>query len=315
MRNTATLSLALLVAACVEGPGGFASAVAPEPAATVGATATLLSNQLLFYSRAGAANELFVANPDGSGRRQITSNQIGYSSVSLAPSGRRVVSHRSLGGGQFGIFVSQTDGREVRTLTTGHFDAAPAWSPAGGEIAFMRLVATPFGQIGRIFVMNTDGSNVRQVSADPPSGVFDFHVHPTWSPDGTRLAYCGVNGIVVMQADGTNARTLPFPSQGCNEPEWSSTGRIAVWANQGADFVVYAVKADGTGYQELLRGPVQPVSLAWAPNGGQLFLTLVVGGTPQLHRLSMEPGSVLQRISTSGVGEFGLTAVRSIMVP
>ncbi len=81
-----------------------------------------------------------------------------------------------------------------------HDSMYPAWSPDGKQIAFdasyFVIGPDPEGEGNQqiilsdqhqIFVMRADGSDTRQLTTDPNWGCF----HPTWSPDGTVLAFYG----------------------------------------------------------------------------------------------------------------------------
>ena len=71
------------------------------------------------------------------------------------------------------------------------------------EIAFESFRDGDF----EIFVMDADGTNVRQLTANE-----DYDYRPAWSPDGKQIVFIsdryGDKEIFVMDADGTNVRQL-----------------------------------------------------------------------------------------------------------
>jgi Tol biopolymer transport system component len=102
------------------------------------------------------------------------------------------------------------DGSNFRRLTDNdHIDALPLWSPDGAEILF----TSNRGDGGKLdlFVMNTDGQVVHQLTQTP-----DVHEgDPDWVGDTivyTRNANDEeVQSIWAMAPDGSNARQVTFP--------------------------------------------------------------------------------------------------------
>jgi hypothetical protein len=74
------------------------------------------------------------------------------------------------------IMVVNADGSGLRRLTQG---IDPVLSPDGKQVAFTRWDGTD----GSLWVINLDGSGLRQVA-----GGIKQAKHPTWSPDGRRIA-------------------------------------------------------------------------------------------------------------------------------
>ena len=68
---------------------------------------------------------------------------------------------------------------------------------------------------------------------------------PTWSPDGTRIAYSN-DGIWVMNADGTDPRQLTDTGF---SPTWSPDGTRIAYNRVGLH--LWVVNADGTNPQQL----------------------------------------------------------------
>jgi Tol biopolymer transport system component len=98
-------------------------------------------------------------------------------------------------------------------------------SPDGSRLAF---VADTTG-LPQVWVMNMDGSGLRQISHDVYEGI-----DPAWSPDGRRIAYVGFGDgtnrdlFVVDVTTGKTKRVVTGPSDPWN-PEWSPDGELLLY--------------------------------------------------------------------------------------
>ncbi|MEU6574104.1 prolyl oligopeptidase family serine peptidase, partial [Streptomyces sp. NPDC046805] len=80
------------------------------------------------------------------------------------------------------LWLAETDGsRPARLLTRGPHDAAPAFSPDGRYLAFLRPVP---GGPGQLHLLPMDGGDARVITGHPIGAG-----QPVWSPDSTRIAY------------------------------------------------------------------------------------------------------------------------------
>ena len=147
------------------------------------------------------------------------------------------------------IFLAAVDGSGVQQIGDPALDVrAPAWSPDGSTIAFGGGNASP--AIGvHLYLMDADGSNVRQLS-DVVGSDWAF-VRVDWSHDGTKIV--GQAGaadnianwdIWVINADGSGATNVGAHPAGIDEvlPSWApDRDALAWWANgvvlreEGAD--------------------------------------------------------------------------------
>jgi Tol biopolymer transport system component len=133
--------------------------------------------------------------------------------------------------------------------------------------------AAPAGRIAfntrdALWLMDADGSNRRLLDRSPQAQAYA----PTWSPDGTEVAFVrsveAVNGIFVIDLETTEERQI---SPDGVAPEWSPDGsRIAYASPDG----LALLSPDGTGVTPLgVRGDCP----TWSPDGEQIAYCSVQG--------------------------------------
>src|SRR5215510_3603661 len=146
--------------------------------------------KIAFASDRDGQAELYLMNRDGSGVVRLTNN-IGFTDQpAWSPDGGKIAFNCMVESGNGDICVVNSDGTLFTRLTTDPgWDFAPAWSPDGTRSAFATMRYSSMGSPGvtgppQLALMSPDGSGVSQVGPAGTSGI-----DPTWSPDGTRIAY------------------------------------------------------------------------------------------------------------------------------
>jgi Tol biopolymer transport system component len=97
----------------------------------------------------------------------------------------------------------------ARAKLTG-VSCAPCWSPDGRMIAFQharpKKGESPCDTGFQIWVMNADGTGVRQVTRTVAPGLSDWS--PRWTADGSGVVYESYDGLATMKINGTQRRLL-----------------------------------------------------------------------------------------------------------
>jgi TolB protein len=148
-------------------------------------------------------------------------------SPSWSPDGE-FLAYESYQKGFLGIFIrSVTDSSQVYALTQDSAtDISPAWSPLGRQIAFIsNRSGEPDVWIDDLNKSGTDKfTNVSHSSQA-------VELHPTWSPDGTHLAWAsidlstGLKGLYVWDA-GNPSSPARFAGSG-DWPVWQDNTHLA----------------------------------------------------------------------------------------
>src|SRR2546427_468353 len=164
-----------------------------------------------------------IMQPNGSGRQPLAGAEAGFEPA-ISPNGRRIAFSRNTDIGVTAIYIMDLDEGVATPIVGGlTLNPTPVWSPDGCQIAFRRVLETPGGPIGRISIINADGTGLRQVTPEPGPLDFAFDEGPTWSPDGTRLAFTRTSVLHVITADGTGMTARPNEEL-AGTPSWSPDG-------------------------------------------------------------------------------------------
>jgi|GEM_PF-3599248 len=161
-----------------------------------------------------------VADGDGS-QRVLTNDLFSYVDPSTTPNGRKIV-YGTQDGGVVSITASMNaDGSDKRRLSEAEDQLCPANVSPDGLKVLLNSFCNVDVKNQNIWVMNVDGTGVRQLTNPGPS-ITDLA--GAYSPDGTKIVFSSTragnpNGFDcwVMNADGTGAKLLV---RTCGLPAW-----------------------------------------------------------------------------------------------
>jgi len=238
-------------------------------------------------------DDVFAMDADGGNIRQLTRERDGSSSSqpTWSPDGRiayvrgpsiasAVVAATPLAFGE--LRVMDADGGESTRLTRGEPDAAPAWSPDGSEIVFVRghELNKSSGDMD-LFVVDAAGGTPRRLTRTPDA----LETAPVWSPDGSRIAFArsasgsaftGKAAIFVVNRDGSGESLVlehKLYSETSYGLSWSPDGRTIAFETGALDCTVIATVQIATGHLRRLTSCTRafPASVgpSWQPEAVQ----------------------------------------------
>jgi TolB protein len=182
-----------------------------------------------------------------------------------------------------------------------------AWCGAAFGAGRMAFVGQQ-NSINYIFLMDVYASGA---GAKPVRLTNDVEAenYPSWSPDGTRLAYQrDFNGsaIYVIDADGASQQRLSRTPGFDVTPSWSPDGLQIVYArlhqapqpNVPPMTDIRIMNADGTGDRAVLPNTLFSVEPRWSVNNQLVFMSLMNGSDLSIYVINVD-GTGLRQL-TSG---------------
>ena len=243
--------------------------------------------------------DIFDLSGDSNVANQRHFRQTAAGAVRWAPDSRDLLFRISANNPSPLFRMSAETGAVTPLLWTGVGATHPAISAGAGRLVFTRNHRDT--NIWRLAV----GSEPRPTPEKIAVSSFR-EVAPSYSPDGTRLAFhsnrSGLVQIWIANADGTGARQLTSsvtPLSTTGTPRWSPDSKwISFDSNTDGTYRVYVISASG-GEPRVLTTDARGYVSCWSPDGKWVYFTSDRGGRAEIWRAPSEGGTA-EQVTTSG---------------
>lgn len=249
-------------------------------------------------------SDIYIMNPDGTGRVNLTRHNAKDSEPTWSPSGRHILFTSDRDGGS-DIYRMNADGTNVRRVFKKWANRSnPVWSPDGRQIAYYRK------DDQAIYIADIDGANEERLVNG---------WHPTWSPDGTEIAFVSLAGRLDIRVIDLKTRLervlVPMEQVLLHEPVWSPDGTKIAFNR--INFLVFILKvlfnakdnmpaqtidivnSDGTEIEAVVVDGLQVSDPAWSPQSDALIYSQLSGKERHLFKIAL--GSrVSEQITRAG---------------
>ena len=152
-----------------------------------------------------------------------------------------------------------------------------------------------------IYVMNTDGSNVRNLTNRSDM----WNKSPSISPDGRKIAFISRGqDVYLMDIDGGNLVNITHDAADNDFPVWSPDGSRIIFERfsgasdlPGDTWDLWIMNSDGTNQVRLTDFADDEKSPTWSPDGRKIAFTTSRDGNVDIHTIDVD-GTNLKNITT-----------------
>jgi Tol biopolymer transport system component len=267
-------------------------------------------SMIAFINEAGGVPQVWVKNLAQGDPIQITSGDIPASRPRWSPNNDQIVFGR--GKGWLSIWSVPPLGGVPRKIIENARN--PSWSWDGTRLVFEKH--EKLNQ--QIWTARADGSDQREVSGLPTAGLVLCDRMPSFSPDGSLIAFfhcqedSPLGNIWIIPSTGAQARQLTFDDYFGGTPVWTPDGRYLIFSSRRrGSMTLWRVAVSGGEPEPVTQGAGEDTDpeisrdgrkLVYTNTRNSLVLTLMDPATQQ-HRELREARSAVGCPSFSPAGD------------
>jgi len=238
---------------------------------------SIFGSKIAYVSARGGKKEVYLADFDGYGARQVTSTGGLALTPALSPDGR-YLAYLTYTRGRSNLHIKDLSSQKIIPVTRKGTKIDPAWRGRS-------QLATTFSFDGdqELYLVGTNGAISRRLTRS--SGI---DVSPSFSPDGGQMAFVssrhGNPQIFIQDLNSGSERRLTFSGKYNTQPSWSPEGnKIAFTTMQNSGEInIFVINADGTGLRQLTYGSRHNEAPSWSPDGTMLVFSSDRNGRKEL---------------------------------
>ncbi|MBS1786666.1 MAG: serine/threonine-protein kinase [Acidobacteria bacterium] len=243
------------------------------------------SKRIFYSANVEGVYQIFLANVDGQKSVPVTNGDVNSFVLDVSPDGARIL-YGSTQEESDVWKVDVADGTETALTSDLGSELWPEVSPDGKTIAYQAV--RNLSQGDKIYNCSI---LLRQNSADEPMRLADDGALPTWSPNGTQIAFMRLIGDVqslwLTRAAGDQGKQLvaggltpventllPYLRVQTSSFSWSPDGKKIAYISDKNDLQnLWTIAADGSGETQITRNTDPGLSFncpLWSADGSQI---------------------------------------------
>jgi Tol biopolymer transport system component len=250
--------------AAVDFDSGIVEPVNVSDAAAYSPTFASVGSAVFYHNDSDDESSVIRADtdPEGSILRitSIVDNRSRNFHARPSPDGKQIAFDSDRDGDR-GVYIADTDGRNVRRISGEGFAAIPSWSPDGTTLAYVRAEHDA-PRVWNLWMKNLATGQERRLTSyrygQPWGG--------SWFPDGKRIAYSHEDRLIVLNVASGASRNYASPRKGSpvRSPAVSPDGTRAVFQVDRAGTWLVDFR---TGAMKRVLADPSAEEYAWAPDG------------------------------------------------
>jgi Tol biopolymer transport system component len=229
---------------------------------------------IVYLTQLGRTTQINLLSTDGVELRWLAEDPYPIEYITWLSDGEHLGFTSGDGISGVDVYVLDINSRQITRLTPndGTHNKRPLWSPNGEKIAF---TSDRDGE-PNLYVMDADGSNIRQITAD-----IDSHMSYTWSPDSETIVFSsnrdGHVNLYSLNLSTDALDQMTFKDENY-DPVWSPDGTKIVFTSTRFSYgasTLYTMDGKGAHLEQISNTPFETWNLVcpmWTPDSQHIVV-------------------------------------------